>query len=133
MGYVRITRLKHLTQKKLIKALQTSNTIIYNKPKVQMSFKDILLSLPYDNPQNHELRKFLFFTIKQQQKGYLEGCKMAQRVKALIAKANYWSSNPGSHVVEGENKLLQVGLQLPHLHIMAHAHLSLPMPMHTNK
>lgn len=59
-----------------------------------MSFRDILLPLPCENPQNHEL-KFLFFTIKQQQKGYLEGSKVAQEVKELVAKTNNWVPHCG--------------------------------------
>lgn len=60
-----------------------------------MSFRDILLPLLCENPQNHDLKKFLFFTIKQQQKGYLEGSKVAQEVKALVAKANNWVPHCG--------------------------------------
>ena len=69
-----------------------------------MSFRDILLPLPCENPQNHELKKFLFFTIKQQ-KGYLEGCKVAQEVKALLLRLR-----TGSHTVEGKNQFFSVGL-----------------------
>lgn len=53
--------------------------------------------------------------------------KMAEREKVLVAKCDDLSSIPGTHVMEGENQLLQSVLyaepwQCAHMHAHTRAH-----------
>lgn len=52
---------------------------------------------------------------------------MVQRVKVLVAKPEDWGSIPGSHMLEGENQVLQGVLWPPQVHcgmcVYKHIHI----------